>query len=211
MKKIIFILLAIIALGCKKTKNDSALPADTRQQEVSLEDCDDLYKEMENLGTMVEVQQWLNENGHLICDNKLEHCIEPYHVIDSQTDFEIMAGRHPENNSTIKFYTMTISEIESKIADDGAKCYEKYIGFVFNGNTMELKFEPYKTTESMYSIPFITGLRQSLSLDNDSELQFTKSFENSTQTTMKVIFKVRDSNGDPHYYNITQDPRVTLL
>ncbi len=208
MRKIIFILFAITVVGCKKTKEETTVRANEKAI-TSLEDCEDLYKEMEGLN-MAEVQQWLNENGHLICDNNLEYCIETYHDIESETVFQTMAGRHPENSTEINFYRMTLSEIENAIAENGAKCYEKYIGFVFVDDKMELKFEPFKDTESFYSIPFITGLRQSLKLKDDSEFKFTKSYD-VAQTTMKVIFTVKDSVGEMRFYNISQDPRIRLF
>lgn len=227
MKKFLFFTcFAVVMVGCEKktTVNDSPdspakdSPGVVPQAGKRSPDCEsdplmaEIYDIVDN-GTYQDALNWLSLHGNEICEKDLVECIEPMHLIKTDTAFNAMAKLHAENSVKIKKYGKKWSELDAFLNTIG--CYDKYVGFSFPGGA--LSFKPvtgFTIDESCYSKPFFKGIQKKYNIMPTDSIKFVKTMGLDSHGTnvLKIIFEVQKRKTAPatgydyYFYDFSQNP-----
>ncbi|RDI13403.1 hypothetical protein [Flavobacterium sp. AG291] len=226
MKRILFIMFLITLVSCKKdhkqqesvtaeehsNKNemlkDEVLKYDSKRLSKFLQ-CvsnDQIYNTYIGL-PLRERARWIDQNGIKICENQAYTCIYEIHEVLDVDEFNRWVRTHPENNEEIKYYEKDWDVIKKFTSD--ISCYEYYVGFTFNGNTINLKKLKYSYDETCYSKPFFESL--SKFLKSGDQLYFTKAMtpvikpSGQVTTEERVVFEIRNGT-QIRRFDISHDP-----
>jgi hypothetical protein len=172
---------------------------------------DDVYNEYLKL-PLSNRSAWLVLNGYKICNNNAYTCIYDLHEVLDVTEFNRWVKAHKENEIDIKYYEKDWSEIDKFISK--ISCYDSYIGFVFEGNSIELKRLKFSTDETCYSKPFFESLKKNA--NNLDKLYFMKAMvpvikpSGGVVIEERIVFEIRNSS-NIRRFDITHDPTLWLL
>ncbi len=188
MKRIIGLLVVILALhACKKKMDDTApRPFVANPGCITLEDYD-------RLTTKEEKVAWLRNSGKLVCDAIL-YAREEEHRVPTE-EITIIPGTIPLEMNWTEFKKFV-----------GATVYEKYVGFEVDsiGNVTNLRLVPaYSETEDTYSVPMYRSIGLKYKLQDVSELEFLRVM---VKDVLHVVVRFKDEKDDYVYYDVSNIP-----